>query len=208
MTLPATIEEFTAGLGSDFRSYLRRRRKRLLAKGEVTTEHITCGADVASRLEEGYALEKSGWKGRAGTAIAQSGETHRFYTELARFAEQEGHLSLHFLRLNGEAVAFQYGLVYDNKYCLLKPAYNEEYGEASPGQLLMEDVLKYCINSGITEYHFLGPETMWKRKWARDTEDHTWLFIFPKNAYGRLLHNYKFRWVPAAKKAAMRWRRP
>ena len=177
-----------------------------MQKGEISTEHFTGGPELAARLEEGYSLEQSGWKGKAGTAIAQSEDTRSFYTTLAGFAEKKGYLSLDFLRVNGEAVAFQYGLIYKDCYCLLKPGYNEEFGEASPGQLLTEEVLKHCVDLGIREYDFLGPEAMWKRKWAPNTRSHTWLFIFRKNAYGRLLCSYKFRWVPATKRMIVRWR--
>jgi hypothetical protein len=203
--LPSTREEFEKSISSRFRSFLRRRRKKLLDKGEVTTEHFQEGPGLSARLDEGFALEQGGWKGRAGTAIAQSEDTLLFYTQLAQYAERDGYLSLHFLKLDGKAVAFQYGLAYKDSYYLLKPAYDETVPEASPGQLLMEEVLKYCVDNGLTTYEFLGPAAMWKLKWTRQTTNHTWLFIFRKSAYGRLLCNYKVRWVPATKGLIMRW---
>ncbi|HYP40174.1 MAG TPA: GNAT family N-acetyltransferase [Chloroflexia bacterium] len=204
--LPATYAEFQAQLSSKFRANLRRRRKKLEEMGRVTVERVTGGMELDGKLEEGYALEQSGWKGRGGTAIAQDHATWGFYTELARTASYGDHLALYFLRLDGKPVAFHYGLEYGRRYYLLKPAYDEAYRECSPGQLLMDEVLRDCVARGFDEFDFLGPDMTWKRDWTGHVRPHTWLFVFRDSAYGRLLHKTKFKLVPAAKEMVARWR--
>jgi CelD/BcsL family acetyltransferase involved in cellulose biosynthesis len=204
--LHSTYAEFQAQLSSKFRANLRRRRKKLDEMGRVTVERVMGGMELDGKLEEGYALEQSGWKGRGGTAIAQDNATWGFYTELARTASYGGHLALYFLRLDGKPIAFHYGLEYGRRYYLLKPAYDEAYRECSPGQLLMDEVLKDCMVRGFEEFDFLGPDMTWKRDWTRHVRPHTWLFVFRDSAYGRLLHNAKFKLAPAAKGMVARWR--
>lgn len=205
--LPGTWEDLTARLQSKFKANVRRRRRKLEEKGAVTFERYAGGADLDARLEEGFELEASGWKGDRGTAIARSPETRGFYTELARWAQREGLLSLLYLRSGGKAVAFHYALTVGRRYYLLKPGYEEALGECSPGQLLMEEALKDSIGRGLNEFDFLGPKMTWKEDWTDRVRVHTWLLAFRDTPLGRTLWKAKFRWLPAARKAVARWRR-
>jgi CelD/BcsL family acetyltransferase involved in cellulose biosynthesis len=203
--LPGTWDDFAARLSSKFKANLRRRRKKL---GElVTFERYGGGEDLEARLEAGFALESSGWKGQRGTAIAQSAETRGFYTELARWASREGTLALRFLKTGGRPVAFHYALATKDRYFLLKPGYDESLGDCSPGQLLMEDVFKDCVGAGLRELDFLGPDMVWKRDWTDQVRPHAWLYTYRKGRLGRALRAAKFQWLPKAKEAWARWKR-
>jgi CelD/BcsL family acetyltransferase involved in cellulose biosynthesis len=204
--LPASHEAFQATLQSKFKANCRRRRKKLEEKGKVTFERYEGGLELEARLEEGLALEASGWKGARGTAIAQDRRTRGFYTELAREASYRGELALYFLRLDGRAVAFHYGLTHAGRYFLLKPGYDESLRECSPGQLLMEEVVRDCIGRGLREFDFLGPDMVWKRDWTDRSRRHSWLYVFAPSAFGRALCAAKFRFVPAAKEVVARWK--
>jgi len=207
LTLPATHEALIARLDARFKANVRRRRRKLEAQGKVTVERVDGAAALEAKLEEGYALEQSGWKGARGTAITQNQATRGFYSELARDAAHAGRLSLYFLRLNGRAVAFQYGLTHAGRYLLLKPGYDETLKECSPGQLLMDEVLKDCLARGLREFDFLGPDMVWKRDWTDQTRVHTWLFMFRNSSKGRALCTARFHWLPKAKEALSRWKR-
>ena len=207
--LSGTWEQMQKTWDSKFRANLRRRRKRLEEKGKVTVERVTGGDVLPKVLDEGMRLEASGWKGRGGTAMAQDAATRGFYTELARNAAHEGELSLWFLRLDGRAVAFQFGLedAKHGRFLLLKPGYDEGLRECSPGQLLMEEVLRDCVTRGLREFDFLGLDMPWKRDWAERVRAHTWLFIFRDVTWGRLLHALKFRMAPRAREMVETWKR-
>ncbi|MBN1204514.1 MAG: GNAT family N-acetyltransferase [Myxococcaceae bacterium] len=205
--LPATREAFQDTLQARFKANCRRRRKKLEEKGRIELERVDGGLELESKLEEGFALEQSGWKGQRGTAMAQDGRTRGFYTELARDAAYAGRLSLYFLRLGGRPVAFQYGLTYGGRYLLLKPGYDEGLKECSPGQLLTDEVLADCISRGLREFDFLGPDMVWKRDWTDKVRRHAWLFIFNDSRFGRALCAAKFRWGPAVKEVVARWKK-
>jgi CelD/BcsL family acetyltransferase involved in cellulose biosynthesis len=208
ISLPSTNAEMQTQLQSKFRANLRRRRRKLEEKGHVTVERITGGIELQGKLEEGYDLERSGWKGHGGTAIAQSTPTWGFYSELARTAAYGGYLSLYFMRLDGEPVAFQYGLTREDRYYLLKPAYSEAHAECSPGQLLMAEVLEDCIARGVKEFDFLGPDMVWKRDWTDQARKHMYLYMFRDSTYGKTLHRARFHWATLAKELMKGWRKP
>lgn len=205
--LPPSHEAFLGTLESKFKANVRRRRKKLEALGPVTFERVEGGVELMAKLEEGFALEASGWKGQRGTAMAQDPSTRGFYVELARNAAYAGELALHFLRLDGRPVAFHLGLQADGRYFLLKPGYDESLKECSPGQLLMDEVVKELIRRGVREFDFLGPDMVWKRDWTDQVRPHAWLYVFRDSAFGRALCAAKFRWAPVAKEMVSRWKR-
>ncbi|MBF5041095.1 GNAT family N-acetyltransferase [Aggregicoccus sp. 17bor-14] len=209
--LPARHDAFLATLQSKFKANCRRRRKKLEERGQVRFERYDGGVELDAKLEEGFALEASGWKGQRGTAMAQDVRTRGFYTELARESARNGRLTLYFLRLDDRAVAFQFGLTHGERYLLLKPGYDERLKECSPGQLLMEEAVRDCIARGVREFDFLGPDMVWKRDWTDKVRRHTWLYLFNDTAFARALCTAKFRWAPAAKEAAKevvsRWKK-
>jgi CelD/BcsL family acetyltransferase involved in cellulose biosynthesis len=205
--LPPSIEELERALSAKFRSNLRRRRRKLEALGGVSVERVEGALEVERKLEEGLLLEQAGWKGQSGTAIGQDPRARGFYSELARSAAHGGYLSLFFLRLEGQPVAFQYALSSRERYFLLKPSYLERLGDCSPGQLLVEEVLRDCIGRGMTEFDFLGPNMVWKQDWTKHERRHTWLLVFRDSAWGRTLCRARFKWIPGAKRIWQQWTR-
>jgi CelD/BcsL family acetyltransferase involved in cellulose biosynthesis len=205
ITLPSGWGAMEGKISTKFRANLRRRRKRLKEHGDVSVERIGNGPAMMAQLDEGLMLESGGWKGARGTAICQEPATLGFYTTLARQCAAEDRLALWFLRLDGRVVAFQFGLQHQGRYLLLKPAYDEALAGCSPGQLLMEDVVRDCIAHGLDEFDFLGPDMPWKRDWTTSTRRHNWLYVF-RGPRGRLLHSLKFRIGPMARAMAKRWK--
>ena len=205
--LPDSMASLEARLTAKFRSNLRRRRRHLDARGKVTLERVAGGPDVERAMEEAFWLERRGWKGSAGTAVSQGAGRRGFYSELARVAARRGQLACYFLRLDGKPIAFHYALELRGRYFLLKPAYDEGLQGLGPGHLLVHEVLRDCLQRGIAEFDFLGPNMPWKEDWTQEKRIHTWLFVFRNSRFGRALCRAKFRWVPAARKLIKRWNR-
>lgn len=174
-----------------FRANVRRRRRKLEGKGAVTLERIE-RADPAA-LQAFYDLEQAGWKGARGTAIGCDPSTRRFYDGVAAWAERERCLSLFTLRLDGRPVAMHYGLTWGDRYYLPKPAFDEAHRECSPGQLLVQEVLRDCVERGLSEFDFLGPWMDWKADWTEHVRPHGWCYVFRPDLLGRALHAAKFR---------------
>ncbi|HEV8199020.1 MAG TPA: GNAT family N-acetyltransferase [Candidatus Polarisedimenticolia bacterium] len=207
LALPASYDKLEARLSSKFKANLRRRRRRLEERGDVRVECVTGGGGLERRLEDHFALERSGWKGRKGTAAAQSSRTRGFYTGLAHGAARGDYLSLSSLHVAGRAIASQYGLARRGVYSLLMTCYDETWSEYSPGNLLMETVMQRCVAGGLSEFDFLGCDLGWKLDWSPTARAHHWFFIFRDNRLGWMLKKAKFDWIPAAKEGLRRWTR-
>jgi CelD/BcsL family acetyltransferase involved in cellulose biosynthesis len=189
---------------ANFRSIVRRRERQLKAEGHVLLRHVT-KADP-NMLQKFYDLERSGWKGEEGTAIACSEETRRFYNEVALHGERFGYLSLFFLEFDGHPVAAQFGLMHAGRYFMPKIGIDENYRKCGPGHLLIHEIMRNCVENGISEYDFTGPWAEYKAKWTSTNREHFTLRIFHKSFRGRLLHTL-FKMEANARKIARRWLR-
>jgi CelD/BcsL family acetyltransferase involved in cellulose biosynthesis len=187
-----TWEAYEAALSKNLRADLRRRRRRLDEAGTVTID-LNASPD---RLDEGLAVEGSGWKDAAGTAIRSRPETLAFYRALAAWAAARGTLRLCFLHLDGKPLAFHFDLADGGVVYHLKGGYDPEYERFSPGKLLHRAAVEDAWRRSCRRYEFLGAPDAYKLQFA--------------NASTRLVHLQLFRRTPvgAAGFAVVAWARP
>jgi hypothetical protein len=124
-----------ARFNSNLKNNLRRWRARLEEYGRVTPARLAPGGDVAAWTEEFLRLEASGWKGRAGSAVACRAEDRRFVTEVFAEAFRRGRLHITGLDLDGRALTRHSMLVAGEGAFTFKIAYDERYAKCSPGIL-------------------------------------------------------------------------
>lgn len=169
------------------RSDFRRMGRKAAALGEITYEILTPRReDLGALLDEAFAVEAKGWKGRSGTAISQDAKTEAFYRDYARRAAHEGILRLCFMRIDGKAAAMQFAVEYDDAFWLIKVGYDEEFRQVSPGNLLMRETIRYAALQGLARYEFLGKEADWTKLWAGDARPIATLRTYPYNIAGLL----------------------
>src|SRR5205085_2801424 len=71
----ASLAEYRAGLSSKVRSETGRLRRKAEREHELTLTALEVPLDLDAQLDRAFAVERSGWKGRAGTAIVCAPET-------------------------------------------------------------------------------------------------------------------------------------
>ena len=123
------------------RKEYRRLRSRLDEEGGVTFEvHEGPFDGLDLWIANFCVLERSGWKGRAGTAIGSSQHLSGFMKSSLHRLAASGNLVCWSLLLAGKPVAMMFG-VRDGANCwIVKIARDEAYDRFSPGQLLVLDV--------------------------------------------------------------------
>jgi CelD/BcsL family acetyltransferase involved in cellulose biosynthesis len=118
------------------RKDLQRLYRRLGEAGAVAPTLATAPGAVAVALEDFFALEARGWKGRAGTAAAADDDLQRFVqTAVVRLAG-EGKAAIHRLLLDNRAIAAAIVLRSGAGAWFWKIAYDEGFARFSPGVLL------------------------------------------------------------------------
>ncbi len=124
-------------ISSRHRSEWRRRKRRLAERGELVFERLEKTADVMPWLEEFMELEKSGWKGKTGTALACQPHTREFALRAVPAFHARGRLEFFRLRLDGRTIASTFGFVQRGVAWMVKIAFDESLHRFSPGGLLV-----------------------------------------------------------------------
>ncbi|WP_018261207.1 GNAT family N-acetyltransferase [Methylobacterium sp. WSM2598] len=121
---------------------LRRRRRRLDALGAVRVETVGPAGDLGAACAAFLALERAGWKGRVGTALASRPATAALAADL--FGAGEGPVTARadLLRLDGVPIAASVALTCRRTVFLLKTAYDERYAAFAPGALLEAEIVR------------------------------------------------------------------
>jgi CelD/BcsL family acetyltransferase involved in cellulose biosynthesis len=180
---------------------LRRRRRRLDEQGGIRVAVHDGRERFHPLLERGLAIEASGWKGAAGSAIAASTATRSYYTNLAAWARDHGWLRLAYLEVGGRAIAFDLGLEHDGRHHLIKTGYDPEWRVHAPGQLLRQSMLERAFAMGLETYEFGGDDDPYKLEWTEDVRIASAFDLHPTTLSGQASVQIQERLRPVARRA-------
>jgi CelD/BcsL family acetyltransferase involved in cellulose biosynthesis len=166
LEIEGSWEDYEAGLSRNHRGDVRRRRRRLEEQGELAIDVHDGRERLDELLDEAVRIEASGWKRRAGSALAVSPRRERFYRLVASWAAREGWLRLAFLRLDGAALAFHLNLEADGVLYHLKGGYDEAYERLGAGKVLQHAMLARAFELGLRRFEFLGGAERYKLAWT------------------------------------------
>jgi len=190
--IDADWESFEAQIPSRRRSKMRRFRRRLEEQGSLSVELEHGDRGLEALLDEGFAIEGSGWKGERGTAIISSPETERFYREVAAWASERGWLRLWFLRLDGRAIAFGFCLEQGGAHYELKVGFDPAHASFGPGVILTQARLEHSFSAGLGSYEFLGQPERHKLDWTETCRELARLQLFAPTLAG---HGSRLAWT-------------
>lgn len=140
---------FEDSLSGKKRKELRRQHRRLAEEGELTV-HRTAGAeDLDVWIEEFLALERAGWKGKAGSALACEARTAGLFREALAGAAERGRVERLAIRLDGRPLAMLATFLSPPGAFGFKTAFDETYARFSPGVLLQRENLALLSRPGI-----------------------------------------------------------
>ena len=140
-TTLAPEDYLVASLSGKKRKELRRQHRRLAEEGtlDITRHHDATG--VRDWAEAFLALERRGWKGAAGSALACDRRTTALFVEALEGAAQRGRLERLALRLDGRPIAMLASFLAPPGAFSYKTAFDEDYARFSPGVLLQAENL-------------------------------------------------------------------
>jgi CelD/BcsL family acetyltransferase involved in cellulose biosynthesis len=165
---------------------LRRQERRLREKGELRFESVPANGDVDLAIDEFLALERGGWKGAQGTAMACRPADSAFFRELLRHAWRADQLRIIALRLDGRAVAMKCNFLAPPGSFAFKIAYAEELAAYSPGVLLELENIRRIHTEAWAEWmdSCAAPgHPMIERLWKERRAIHSW--VLPQGLRGR-----------------------
>ncbi len=145
----APEDYLVASLSAKKRKELRRQHLRLSELGSLKIERRDDAGGVAEWTRAFLALEKDGWKGQAGSALASSPETTAIFSQALAAAAQRGQLERLSLTLDGAPIAMLANFFDAPGAFSFKTAFDERYARFSPGVLLQRENLALLTREGI-----------------------------------------------------------
>lgn len=136
--------ELASRLGKKARSELRRRRRRLADDlgAAPRCKPLDSGDAV---LNECLRVEASGWKGKAGTALACDPHHAGFFRQVARAFDARGAFVAYGLLVGDRLAAFVTALSAGGQLFAFKRGYDEGLRRYAPGRLLDIDFADYFV---------------------------------------------------------------
>ena len=156
-----------ASLSPSHRRDLGRQRRRLQDRGLLQLRALEPDADPGLWIARFLDLERSGWKGREGTAFACDPASRAFFEQVMTDAHARGRLMILGLFLDGRPIAMKVNLLAPPGSFGWKIAFDEDLSRYSPGVLLeLDNIAAIHLRSEIewsdscaTEGHF--SERLW-----------------------------------------------
>lgn len=130
------------------RKELHRREKRLAEQG-MLVERQSDARGIDRWIEEFLALERRGWKGRAGSALASHPATEALFRQALRQAACRGRLERLSMHIDGRAIAMLSSFVAPPAAFGFKTAYDEDFARYSPGVFLQREFLEMLTREDI-----------------------------------------------------------
>lgn len=114
---------------------------RLAETGALAFETPDATLNLDRWLEDFLSLERSGWKGKRGTALAERTNEREFFESMCRDAQAQGKFHAAQIVLDGKPIAMLASFVAGRGAYSFKIAYDEAHARFSPGALLMMKVI-------------------------------------------------------------------
>lgn len=186
-------EDFLAGLSKNFRANLRKARNRLY---KIKNVHFYSHRDselVKKALQNFFLLEMAGWKGSNKSAIAQNLKIREFYEILFDNYPKDRHFWCEVNELHADCniLASQICLGMNDTLYILKVAYDENFFDVSPGNMLLEWVLTRPENDGHIRYINLISDSEWHKDWKASFLRNWYIEIYNKTLGGLLIRTIR-----------------
>ena len=127
---------FAEALSSKKRKELRRQLARLCEEGAVNFVRQADDEGLGKWTDRFLELEQAGWKGKAGSALAQQATTEALFRQSLVGAAAHGRLERLSLTLDGRPIAMLANFITAPGAFSFKTTYDEAYSRFSPGVLL------------------------------------------------------------------------
>jgi CelD/BcsL family acetyltransferase involved in cellulose biosynthesis len=186
---------------------LERFRRKMGRDHEAELAIVRPPTDQERELEDGFRVEASGWKGRAGTAILSNPDTELFYRTVADRFAQRGELRLSWISLDGRMAAFDLCILHGGRLYLLKTGFDEEFRRLAPGLVMRLSIVEHCFEQGLRSHELLGTESEWKAKFATSKRPHVTMHTYRRSPAGLSRYAYRAKLRPRLRSAYRRLRR-
>lgn len=171
IVVEGSVEDWWEGRSKNLRANLKKQRNRLAVAGTSTRLDIwRAPHHVAQAIADYGHLESTGWKGRAGTAVAADNDQGSFYRHMLEAFCRRGQGSIYRYFFGDQLVAMDLCIEDGDCIVILKTAYDESVPKHySPALLMREEACRRIFEEQrFRRIEFYGKVMEWHTRWTDD----------------------------------------
>ncbi|MCY3834697.1 MAG: GNAT family N-acetyltransferase [Chloroflexi bacterium] len=168
--LPASWSSYLSLLDKKQRHEVRRKMRRLQGSEQSTDWYIVNGGqDLTEEVSQFVRLMAASDPEKE--RFLQDAGNLRFFKTIVPLMQKRGWLQLTFLTIGDERAAAYMNFIYENRVMVYNSGHaHQDFGDFSPGIVLLAYNIRHAIEQGFTHYDFLrGDEAYKYRMGGRDT---------------------------------------
>ena len=156
---------------------LRRHESKLRSMGQLTFRHLECRKEIKAQLAEYFQTQITRRAMLAQVSAFLHWRYRAFYEALVEELEPRTVLRFGVLELNRQPLAYHFGFEAKNKFIIYQPAFNVDFWNCYPGEVLMQKLFQYAHQKAVREIDFtLGGEA-YKNRYANVRRENFVLYI-------------------------------
>lgn len=145
---------------------LRRYTNWFLRAGTLEFRYIESVEEATAHLQNFFDQHIRRWE-PAGFPSRFRDERHcAFFRNLAELMLPKGEAKFSVLLFNGKPLAYEFGFEYSDRYYAVKPTFEPEYANQSPGAVHQRFCMEDVMGRGVGEYDFTVGEEAYKYRYA------------------------------------------
>lgn len=163
-----SFEDYWEARGKNLKQNTRKQRNKLQGEGiETRIECLTEAEQVGEAIAAYGMLERAGWKGADGTAIAPDNAQGHFYRAMLENYCRQGRGRIYRYWFGDKVVAMDLCIHDDTVLVILKTAYDESYKSVSPSTLMRQDQFQQLFaEQKFRRIEFFGKVMEWHTRWT------------------------------------------
>ena len=161
-----SYDDFISSYKKKVKSDLRRRHRNAESMGELKLQTVTEYKELEGAFQYLLSVEDSGWKGEAGTSIIKQPVVTDYYRLLMKSFGKQGMCQINLLFLDDKCIAASFYLHVHNTIYLLKLGHDESLYSISPGRLLVNEIIKYGIETKQFNKMSFVTGMSWNKIWS------------------------------------------
>ena len=183
--IPENEADLWDRLGSNLRGNLRKAHNKWKRYPDARVDGLAAPEEIRSALDRLAEADARSWKAEHGTDLASDQPIRDFFAAALPQLASEGRSLAHVLFADGRDIGAQLSVKFGDELLVHKIAFDAEYKDCAPGNLLLKSVLEYAPQHGIRRVN-LVTSLPWHQRWKPTPAATYRVQVFPVGFRGSL----------------------
>ena len=166
LDVPGDWKSYEKLIQPRFRSRLRSRTKNLADNYAVEYDLCKEEKELEEKLPSLFDLHQNRWEEKEWAGVFSSSTRKQFYQVMSKRFLNNGWLRLYSMKINGQFVAHQFYMEYNNTLFWLIDGFDPSLDHLEVGKVLKGYAFQDAISRKIGTIDFLGSLTQYKKSWG------------------------------------------